>query len=196
MTVPDWLAFVGSFAGIVLTFLAGAEVDVPQFRREWRASARRSGRCRSSAPFVGGDGARLLGARLESRPGRDRRPRALDHEPRRRLRRARRDRPQPARSSASGSCRATFVTDILARWPRSRSCSSSRTLWIIPFVGVSALLIVWAAEDRAVVLRPLRRPGDRAGDQARLRRALPAHVARRARRTRRPCCRRSSSAWR
>jgi Kef-type K+ transport system membrane component KefB len=38
VTVPDWLSFVGSFAGIVLTFLAGAEVDVPQFRREWRAS--------------------------------------------------------------------------------------------------------------------------------------------------------------
>jgi Kef-type K+ transport system membrane component KefB len=36
--VPSWLAFIGSFAGIVLTFLAGAEVDVPQFRREWRAS--------------------------------------------------------------------------------------------------------------------------------------------------------------
>jgi Kef-type K+ transport system membrane component KefB len=38
VTVPDWLAFIGSFAGIVLTFLAGAEVDVPQLRREWRAS--------------------------------------------------------------------------------------------------------------------------------------------------------------
>jgi len=38
LTVPDWLSFIGSFAGIVLTFLAGAEVDVPQFRREWRAS--------------------------------------------------------------------------------------------------------------------------------------------------------------
>ena len=36
--VPSWLAFIGTFAGIVLTFLAGAEVDVPQFRREWRAS--------------------------------------------------------------------------------------------------------------------------------------------------------------
>ena len=35
---PDWLSFIGSFAGLVLTFLAGAEVDVPQFRREWRAS--------------------------------------------------------------------------------------------------------------------------------------------------------------
>lgn len=38
LDVPSWLAFIGSFAGIVLTFLAGAEVDVPQFRREWRAS--------------------------------------------------------------------------------------------------------------------------------------------------------------
>jgi Kef-type K+ transport system membrane component KefB len=36
---PDWLNFIGLFAGIVLTFLAGAEVDVPQFRREWRASS-------------------------------------------------------------------------------------------------------------------------------------------------------------
>jgi Kef-type K+ transport system membrane component KefB len=38
IAVPSWLSFVGSFAGIVITFLAGAEVDVPQFRREWRAS--------------------------------------------------------------------------------------------------------------------------------------------------------------
>jgi Kef-type K+ transport system membrane component KefB len=38
LDVPTWLSFVGSFAGIVLTFLAGAEVDVPQFREEWRAS--------------------------------------------------------------------------------------------------------------------------------------------------------------
>jgi Kef-type K+ transport system membrane component KefB len=38
ITIPDWLSFVGSFAGIVLTFLAGAEVDVPQLRREWKAS--------------------------------------------------------------------------------------------------------------------------------------------------------------
>src|SRR5262245_832782 len=38
LDVPSWLGFIGSFAGMVLTFLAGAEVDVPQFRREWRAS--------------------------------------------------------------------------------------------------------------------------------------------------------------
>jgi len=38
LDVPSWLSFVGTFAGVVLTFLAGAEVDVPQFRREWKAS--------------------------------------------------------------------------------------------------------------------------------------------------------------
>ncbi len=38
LAVPSWLSFVGTFAGIVLTFQAGAEVDVPQFRREWKAS--------------------------------------------------------------------------------------------------------------------------------------------------------------
>src|SRR5256885_1135652 len=38
LDVPSWLNFIGTFAGVVLTFLAGAEVDVPQFRREWTAS--------------------------------------------------------------------------------------------------------------------------------------------------------------
>src|ERR1700756_3546652 len=38
IAVPSWLVFIGSFAGIVLTFQAGAEVDVPQLVREWKAS--------------------------------------------------------------------------------------------------------------------------------------------------------------
>jgi Kef-type K+ transport system membrane component KefB len=38
LDVPNWLAFVGTFASVVLTFLAGAEVDIPQLRREWKAS--------------------------------------------------------------------------------------------------------------------------------------------------------------
>ena len=38
IATPDWLVFLAGFAGVVLTFLAGAEVDVPQLRREWRAS--------------------------------------------------------------------------------------------------------------------------------------------------------------
>src|SRR5438034_10972725 len=32
LSVPEWLDFVGSFAGLVLTFLAGVEVDVPQLQ--------------------------------------------------------------------------------------------------------------------------------------------------------------------
>jgi Kef-type K+ transport system membrane component KefB len=38
VVVPSWLVFIGSLAGIVLTFQAGAEVDVPQLLREWKAS--------------------------------------------------------------------------------------------------------------------------------------------------------------
>src|SRR5438477_7694983 len=51
LDVPGWLSFVGSFAGILLTFLAAAEVDVPQFRREWRASLA-IGLVSFSAPFA------------------------------------------------------------------------------------------------------------------------------------------------
>jgi Kef-type K+ transport system membrane component KefB len=51
LDVPGWLAFLGSFAGIVLTFQAGAEVDVPQFRREWKASLS-IGLVSFFAPFV------------------------------------------------------------------------------------------------------------------------------------------------
>ena len=51
LAVPTWLAFLGSFAGIVLTFQAGAEVDVPQFRREWKASMS-IGLVSFVAPFV------------------------------------------------------------------------------------------------------------------------------------------------
>src|SRR6266536_3020135 len=51
LDVPSWLSFVGSFAGVLLTFLAGAEVDVPQFRREWKASLS-IGLVSFLAPFV------------------------------------------------------------------------------------------------------------------------------------------------
>jgi Kef-type K+ transport system membrane component KefB len=51
LDVPGWLSFIGSFAGIVLTFLAGAEVDVPQLRREWKASVS-LGLVSFGAPFI------------------------------------------------------------------------------------------------------------------------------------------------
>ena len=31
-----WIDFIGSFAGVVLTFLAGAQVDRTVLRREWK----------------------------------------------------------------------------------------------------------------------------------------------------------------
>jgi Kef-type K+ transport system membrane component KefB len=34
----DWLVFIATFASIVLTFLAGAEVDPDDFRERWKAS--------------------------------------------------------------------------------------------------------------------------------------------------------------
>jgi len=51
VTTPEWLVFLAGFAGIVLTFLAGAEVDVPQLRREWKASAA-IGLVSFGAPFL------------------------------------------------------------------------------------------------------------------------------------------------
>jgi len=51
LDIPGWLSFIGSFAGIVLTFLAGAEVDVPQLRREWKASFAIGG-ASFAAPFL------------------------------------------------------------------------------------------------------------------------------------------------
>lgn len=35
---PDWLLFLASLGGVVLTFNAGAEIDPEQLRRTWRAS--------------------------------------------------------------------------------------------------------------------------------------------------------------
>lgn len=47
-----WIDFVGSFAGIVLTFLAGAEVDPALLRREWKPAVVIGG-LSFLLPFVG-----------------------------------------------------------------------------------------------------------------------------------------------
>lgn len=38
LSAPQWLVFLAAFGSIVLTFLAGAEVDPDEFRSTWRAS--------------------------------------------------------------------------------------------------------------------------------------------------------------
>jgi Kef-type K+ transport system membrane component KefB len=47
----DWLVFIATFASIVLTFLAGAEVDPDDFRDRWRASVS-IGLVSFAGPFV------------------------------------------------------------------------------------------------------------------------------------------------
>ena len=47
----QWLIFIAGFAGVVLTFLAGAEVDVDLLRREWRPSLA-IGLASFTAPFL------------------------------------------------------------------------------------------------------------------------------------------------
>jgi Kef-type K+ transport system membrane component KefB len=138
VTVPDWLSFVGSFAGVVLTFLAGAEVDVPQFRREWRASIS-IGAVSFVAPFLvamafaywligwNRDQAEIGGLALSTTSL------AVVY----------------AVLVESGLNRsiigkrimsATFVTDILTVIGLS-ILFITPNIWIVPFVGVSVLLI-------------------------------------------------------
>jgi Kef-type K+ transport system membrane component KefB len=38
LTTPEWLVFLASFGSVVLTFLAGAEVDPEELRATWRSS--------------------------------------------------------------------------------------------------------------------------------------------------------------
>jgi Kef-type K+ transport system membrane component KefB len=138
LSVPDWLSFIGSFAGIVLTFLAGAEVDVPQFKREWRASLLLGG-VSFAAPFV------VVGLIANY---------ALDWN---------REQAEIAGIALSTTSlavvyavlvetglnqtligkrlmSATFVTDFGTATALS-ILFITPNLWIIPFVGVSALLI-------------------------------------------------------
>ena len=176
--VPSWLTFVGSFAGIVLTFLAGAEVDVPQFRREWKASLS-IGLVSFFAPFavVGllayyGLGwnhhqAEIGGLALSTTSLAVVYAVLVETGLNREL-------------VGKRIMSATFVTDI-ATVTGLTILFITPTIWIVPFVLVSIGVIVGPAEDRAVVLRPVRRPRDRARDQARVRGALPADVARRPR---------------
>ena len=136
--VPEWLAFLGSFAGLVLTFLAGAEVDVPQLRREWRASVS-IGLVSFGAPFAicaafayfaldwSGDAAKIAGIALSTTSL------AVVY----------------AVLVETGLNRtvigkrimaATFVTDIGTVGALS-ILFVAPSIWILPFVGVSAAFV-------------------------------------------------------
>lgn len=51
LATPDWLVFFASFGSVVLTFLAGAEVDPAALRKSWKASVL-IGTLSFLAPFV------------------------------------------------------------------------------------------------------------------------------------------------
>ena len=52
LPTPDWLVFLAGFGSVVLTFLAGAEVDPGELRQTWKASLLIGG-FSFAAPFVG-----------------------------------------------------------------------------------------------------------------------------------------------
>ena len=62
----SWLVFIAGFASVVLTFLAGAEVDPDDFRERFGASIA-IGVVSFAGPFVGGDAGRARTARLDAR---------------------------------------------------------------------------------------------------------------------------------
>jgi Kef-type K+ transport system membrane component KefB len=139
LDVPGWLVFLGSFAGIVLTFLAGAEVDVEQFRREWRASFS-IGVVSFAAPFLvcmgfahwalgwSGDAAKIAGIALSTTSL------AVVYAV---LVETGLNRTAIGRRIMS----ATFVTDLGTAAALSLLFVTP-SIWIVPFAGVSLALVV------------------------------------------------------
>ncbi len=161
----DWLDFVASFASIVLTFLAGAEVDPDDFRERFGASVgdraglvrravrrRRAGRVRARS--AGPPKAALIAGTALSTTSLAVVYAVLVE--------------TGLNSTRIGKLimSACFVTDMATAIALS-AIFIKPNAWFPVFLVVSIALIVGAAEDRAVVLPPLRRPRDRAGDQAR-----------------------------
>jgi len=120
---------------------------------------------------------RLPRARLDSRGFRDHGRRALHDEPRRRLRGARGDGPEPdadREAAHVGDLRDRLRDGSGARRPLHHAQPLDHPLRRrLPRADCGY------SRARSLVLLALRRPGDRAGDQARVRGALRSHVARR-----------------
>jgi Kef-type K+ transport system membrane component KefB len=138
VSIPDWLSFLASFAGIVLTFLAGAEVDVPQFKREWKASTS-IGVVSFAAPFLAcmafaywvldwsGDAAKIAGIALSTTSLAVVYAVLVE---------------TGLNQTLIGKriMAATFITDLGTAAALS-ILFISPTIWIVPFIGVSVALI-------------------------------------------------------
>lgn len=93
LSSTSWLTFIANFGGILLTFLAGAEVDLLILREKAKEGLLIGGLVLGT--FPGRDRFLLLGCPLESGRLPDRRDSPFDHITGSRLRRARRDRLAP-----------------------------------------------------------------------------------------------------
>src|SRR5438105_18417 len=180
----DWLDFVASFASIVLTFLAGMEVDPGYMRRRLEASVG-IGVASFAGPFLVASLVAWLLLGWTNAGLADRGDGALHDLARRRLRRARR-----ARADRHRGREAPDERDLRHR-PLHRPRALGDLRQAEPLVPALPRRLgrarARAAEDRARLLPPLRQPGDRARDQARLRLSAPADGAgRRGQRPRRP----------
>ena len=188
----SWLDFIATFASIVLTFLAGMEVDpdvhaaaARRLRRHRRGLVHRPVRGRrqlvayflldwtASASLIAGTAlsttslAVVYAVLVERGLTDDEHRQAADE-------RHVRDRPVHGARAVGDLHQAERLVPGL---PRRLGRADPR-----------------AAAHRALVLRPLRRPRDRAGDQARVRLPARADGARRRIATATRCCRRSCSA--
>ena len=132
-----WLDFIASFASVVLTFLAGAEVDLDHLRERRRrvgiglVVVRRPVRRRVAAAYVA---ARLDGAGVA-----DRGHRAVDDVARGRLRRPGRDRAQPTRRREAADER--HVRDRLGTAIALSAIFITPNGWFLLFLAVSVALI-------------------------------------------------------
>ena len=184
--------FIASFASIVLTFLAGMEVDPDYMRRRLTASVG-IGVVSFIGPFVTASSSAylLLGwtGRASLIAGT-----ALSTTSLAVVYAVLVERGLTGTSIGKLLMSATFVTDLCTALALS-AIFIKPNIWFPVFLIVSLGTHPDAAAGRALVLRALRRPGDRAGDQARVR--LPARPDGAGRRiaTATPCCRPSCSAW-
>src|SRR5947208_13642288 len=157
----DWLDFVAKFASIVLTFLAGMEVDPSYMRRRLEASLG-IGVVSFVGPFVVASLVAYFVLDWSTRTSLITGTALCDDVARGGLRRARRARADGHRRGQAPHERAF----------RHRPLHGSGTLGALhqaePLVsglpGRLAGVDPRPAASRPVVLRPLRRPGDRAGD--------------------------------
>ena len=179
----DWLTFIAAFASIVLTFLAGMEVDPAYMRRRLTASVG-IGVVSFIGPFVvaslvaylvldwSGRASLIAGTALSTTSL------AVVYA-------VLVERGLTDTSIGKLLMSATFVTDLCTALALLGDLHQAERL--VP--GVPRRLAgadPRAAAHRALVLRALRRPGDRAGDQARVRlSAAPDGAGRRVERARR-----------